>query len=104
NALGNLIGVVSYGAPGNIIGGSTAAARNVISGNTNQGIALIELSATNNIVQGNFIGTDVTGNLSLPNTYGVVLNSSGNLVGGIAAGQGNRISGNSGAGVAIGGT
>jgi hypothetical protein len=45
----------------NIIGGTTAWDRNIISGNLANGIAVIGASATGNVIQGNYIGTDVTG-------------------------------------------
>src|SRR6185295_10149365 len=41
----------------NVIGGTTASARNVISGNQSG----IELNGNGNVVQGNFIGTNVAG-------------------------------------------
>src|SRR5262249_9919573 len=51
------------------IGGTTAAARNVISGNGGAGVALgsslNDSTITNNAIQGNFIGTDVTGTVLL---------------------------------------
>jgi titin len=53
-------------AADNTVGGTTSAARNVISGNDNEGV-LIGLSATQNIVEGNFIGTDYTGTKSVGN-------------------------------------
>ena len=71
---------------GNVIGGTTAAARNVISGNA--GSANVDLlRVRGNTVQGNFIGTDVTGTLSLRNpgsaTSGVFLSGAiDNLIGG----------------------
>src|SRR5258705_10108593 len=57
------------------------------------------------MVQGNYIGTDVTGTLSLGNiNNGVLLEtgSSGNTIGGTATGAGNLISGNGDFGIAIG--
>jgi Right handed beta helix region len=53
-------------AASNTIGGTTAAARNVISGNLFEGV-LVGLSATENLVEGNFIGTNLNGNVALPN-------------------------------------
>src|SRR6266446_8039781 len=57
----NASGVVISGAANNMIGGTTAAVRNIISGNTSVGVEILNVGATNNVVQGNFIGTDVTG-------------------------------------------
>ena len=60
---------------GNTIGGSTAQARNVISGNLKNGI-LID-GSSNNRVEGNFIGTDATGTLDRGNKLdGVKLENS----------------------------
>jgi CSLREA domain-containing protein len=90
-------GVRIAGAPSNTIGGATAAARNVISGNGAQGV---NIGSSGNLVQGNFIGTDVTGTADLGNSQdGVRIDDvSGNTVGGIAsapgAPPGNVISGN----------
>jgi titin len=93
----------SYGvliqAGESVIGGTTPAARNLISGNTYGGV---NIQSCFNIVQGNFIGTDVTGAGALPNGSGIGLSStSGNLIGGTQAGAGNVISGNTGAGIAV---
>jgi hypothetical protein len=49
---------------GNLIGGTTAAARNVLSNNINAGIGLW---GSNNVVIGNYIGTDATGTLDRGN-------------------------------------
>ena len=51
----------------NIIGGSTATARNVISGNTQHAVTILGASAINNTVQGNYIGVDITGQAALGN-------------------------------------
>lgn len=77
---------------GHIIGGLAPGAGNVISGNQNIGIIF---SAPGNVVQGNFIGTDITGTVDLGNAGGIFLNSSNNnTIGGPTAGAGNLISGN----------
>jgi hypothetical protein len=84
-----------YAIANNTIGGTTAAARNVISGNTNPGVAL-NAGASNNVVQGNFIGTDLTGTVALGNSGNdiVIVDSSDNTVGGTEAGAGNLVAGN----------
>jgi hypothetical protein len=92
---------ISQGASNNIIGGSKANERNVISG-SNSGIILTE--TTNNIIQGNLIGTDATGTFALGHDHSGITISSGainNIIGGIAEGEGNLISGNGWYGVSI---
>jgi hypothetical protein len=96
-------GVLIDSANGNTIGGTTSAARNVISAN-HVGVHITGRSASSNLVQGNFIGTDITGVAPLPNeTSGVVIdqNASGNLVGGSTAAAGNVIAFNPGDGVLV---
>src|SRR5262249_2673716 len=90
-------------APDNVVGGSSAAAGNVVSGNTFNGIEVSGVSnATGNVVQGNFIGTDVTGTVALGNgDDGVLLQNAGsNTVGGLTTtpgtAPGNLIAGNGG--------
>ena len=63
----NGVGISISEAPNNTIGGATAAARNIISGNELYGILLVGDAATGNVVQGNYIGTTSAGNAALPN-------------------------------------
>lgn len=101
--LGNsFFGVFLNGAPSNTIGGTTAGARNVVSGNNSSGIRIAVAGATGNLVQGNFIGTDVTGLTALGNRDGIVVNGApNNTFGGTIDGAGNLISGNLVSGVVI---
>jgi CSLREA domain-containing protein len=101
--LGNFIGIDvtgvsqffgSYGiwakGPG-VIGGTNAAARNVVSGNLHG----IQVDSGNVTIEGNFIGTNSAGTAPLGNAYqGIILTASGTVVGGSGAGAGNVISGN----------
>jgi len=108
-AIGNLVGVfIDQGASSNIIGGATAAARNLISGNgISGGVLLNSVNTQNNQVIGNFIGTDVTGAAPLGNaTDGVAIANSAqnNQIGGTNPGQGNTIAFNGGNGVGIAGS
>ena len=116
--LGNFIGVAADGttplgnaengvtledAHNNTIGGDSAAARNIISGNGASGIVL---SASNsNVIAGNFIGTDVDGTAKLPNVDGVwISGANGNLIGGVTDNARNVISGNSRFGITLAST
>jgi hypothetical protein len=99
SGLGNSTGI-AINDPSNTVGGIDPMARNVISGNTT-GISLV---SQNNQVQGNFIGTDITGTQLLGNGGdGVLVQANNNTIGGISAGPGqnpgNLIAGNGGRGV-----
>ncbi len=82
----------------NTIGGLTGAARNIISGNSVDGIFLIGSGATSNIVEGNFIGTDVSGAFTVGNVHGVDIAAPNNVIGGTVSGAANVIAGNIGPG------
>jgi len=101
--LGNTFtGVSIQNAASNTIGGSTAADRNIISGNDDAGVLIDAANATLNSVLGNYIGTNSAGTAALPNVNGVVIdNAPGNAIGGSAVGNGNVISGNSNIGVQL---
>ena len=90
-------GVNIGGGHGNIVGGTNAAARNVISGNQNFGIDVCcSPNSGGNIILGNYIGTDANGTKKLANGMGGVrIGYSGNVVvGGPAVTERNVISGN----------
>jgi VCBS repeat-containing protein len=83
-----------------MIGGTTAAARNVISGNG----AGIFVGGSENIIQGNFIGVDASGTQPLGNTADGIHISRGefdNLVGGTVPGAANVIAFNGGNAVSL---
>ncbi|MCA9189323.1 MAG: cadherin domain-containing protein, partial [Planctomycetales bacterium] len=107
--LGNSIGgVTSWGAgSGIVIGGSTSAHRNVISGNDWVGVS-IGSGAAPATVQGNYIGLGIDGSTVVGNQAGIqVFGASANsLIGTNAdgsndAGERNVISGNTWAGIVI---
>ncbi len=89
---GNLNGIcIDSLCTSNTIGGTTAGARNIISGNAYTGVLL---SGFGNLVEGNYIGTNVTGTL-VPGNQGTGVGDDGsNTIGGTAPGAGNLISGN----------
>ena len=92
----------------NRIGGTVEADRNLISGNTVDGIQMNGGDGrghSNNLIDGNYIGVDVTGTVAVGNTnQGVAMfgtSNTNNVIGGTAPGAGNVISGNGGDGVRI---
>jgi hypothetical protein len=77
------------------VGGTEPGAGNVISGNEGPGIALSAPTAAGSVIQGNLIGTDVSGREAVPNgLLGIMIGAADVLVGGAAAGARNVISGN----------
>ena len=103
-AIPNVIqGIVLQAADSNIIGGTTANVRNIISGNTGDGLSL-QNDSKNNQVTGNYIGTTADGTTALANGVGAKIDgsgSTGNVIGGTATGAGNVISGNTNSGVRL---
>lgn len=98
---------VNLGAGANVIGGFTTAERNIISGNTLQGVVINGAGTTGNFVRGNYVGTNAAGTAAIANvTAGVDIfgGAAANVIGGVETGAGNVISGNSSRGVAISGT
>ncbi len=76
-----------------------------MSGNRSGGLTCADAGTSNNSIQGNWIGVDSSGKGSIPNEYGgisIVAGAVGNLIGGHAKGDGNLVSGNHNAGLAIG--
>ncbi len=88
----------------NTIGGTSAATRNVISGNASHGVgfgALFAVESAGSQILGNYIGTDRTGAVAVPNGGNGVdfFGGGNNTIGGLVAGSGNLISGNDGHGI-----
>jgi CSLREA domain-containing protein len=109
SAIGNSAGVVVVGN-GATVGGTTAAARNVISGN-GTGVVIF---GDNTSVRGNYIGVAADGSTPLPNTGDgvairpgvtslgtVVTDAQDNSIGGTSAGQANVIAHNGGNGIYV---
>jgi uncharacterized delta-60 repeat protein len=93
---------IEGGANGNTIGGNTTAARNIISGNNGDGVEITGAGTNNNVVAGNYIGTNDAGNATIPNGHGIAVNggAANTLIGGGTAGTGNLLSGNRFGGIA----
>jgi fibronectin type 3 domain-containing protein len=97
-ALPNNDGILFSGlSENNVIGGDTPAERNIISGNTRFGIQFTGINSKENLVIGNYIGTDPDGSSPIPNGTGIFFftGANNNTIGGSAPGEGNLISGNS---------
>jgi hypothetical protein len=100
---GNVTGILVDNSPGNLIGGTSSADRNVISGNSQSGIQIFDVLSTGDLVLGNFIGTNLAGNafpagsseVNPPQSDGVLIDgASGDTVGQTTSGAGNLLSGN----------
>ncbi len=102
-------GVVIVRANNNRVGGTTVAERNVICGATFDDVGFYGSDAFANVVQGNYLGTDITGTKAIggglrgvwigdnyPPSIGAAHD---NTVGGTAPGAANVIAGNGGAGI-----
>ncbi len=96
----NKNGGIEIRTANNLIGGTSAADRNVISGNGSgdvPGIVVRTPSAIGNVIQGNYIGLNAAGTAGIANSgsgidiYG---GAGGTIIGGTVAGAGNVISGN----------
>jgi titin len=98
-AVKNNIGILDEGS-NTTIGGTTAAARNIISGNRTDGVSLADPVGA--LVQGNFIGADLSGSHALANGIGVLANGANSTIGGTSTAARNLISGNSSVGIYVG--
>lgn len=103
NKFPNGSGIGISNAPINIIGGNLPSLRNILSGNFYNGIYIEGQFAAGNVIQGNYIGTDLSGNLSVSNNLeGIYISgSSSNIIGGALTGCGNVISGNNWGGITL---
>jgi parallel beta-helix repeat protein len=106
-AVPNATGIGVYDSANTTIGGAAPGEGNVVSGNTDAGIWIDNSSGNNaipNVVMGNLIGTDATGLAALANDgAGIAIeNSDGNVIGGVAAGERNKVANNGGDGVFVG--
>jgi CSLREA domain-containing protein len=83
---------ISVSGSNNRVGGTTPAARNIISGLVQYGIHIS--GGTGNVVQGNRIGTNASGTAALGNGVGIRILGPGTIIGGTEPGAGNLLSGN----------
>jgi len=91
----------------NLIGGTSATERNLISGNRSGGVNVAGSDVRENFVKGNYVGTDASGTAAIGNIgIGITLGSGAhdNLIGGTAPGERNLISGNGNDAVRVEGT
>ncbi|MFN3404697.1 MAG: hypothetical protein ACK40G_11415, partial [Cytophagaceae bacterium] len=100
---GQVSGVRLNGSSGNVIGGVASGARNIISGNTQEGIMIGGFGSSNNIIIGNYVGLNKNGNDAVGGQpVGIYLGPfdvTGTQIGGSNPGEGNVISGNSSYGI-----
>ncbi|HUL98521.1 MAG TPA: CSLREA domain-containing protein [Mycobacterium sp.] len=95
------------GAGGTTPGGSCTGDCNLISGNNINGGVVLDQAAIDSIVQGNFIGTDVTGNKAISNgkqegySEGILSYASRAMIGGTIPEARNVVSGNVGTGIQV---
>ena len=68
---------------------------------TNNNTPGIAVASDDNVVQGNRVGTDAAGAFALPNLGGIDVTGAGNVVGGVAAGAPNVVSGNTFHGISV---
>jgi len=84
---------IDIGSSNNVIGGSTAGARNVISGNGQNGIRLDPAGGTitANIIKGNYIGLNAAGTAGIGNSQAGIAMGNGTVtnteIGGIVSGE-----------------
>lgn len=101
DTLGNTHGIYILSGPHhNYIGGGPAE-RNIISGNNHTGMRIV--NSNYNVVQGNYVGLNRTGNAALRNYDGISVEGTSkyNLIGGYTADERNYVSGNVAYGIPV---
>jgi len=110
--LGNGVGISALFSGKMLIGGSTASAGNLISGNANEGIVICGPGGSNTHIKGNKIGTNQDGTQALGNFgNGIDIQDCGStsgkieniVIGGLTTLEGNLISANDQRGIFVGG-
>lgn len=95
-------GLLIFDSDNNTVGGSTAAARNVLSGNGEGeninsqivGLGLNIVDGSSNLIYGNYIGTSANGLSPVGNSAGLGISGIDNQIGSDLANTGNVVSGN----------
>ena len=108
-AVANAQGVeILSGATGNIVGGTTVSARDVISANTGDGVRITGCGTNSNVVEGDYIGTNAAGGFGHVGNaaFGVSVDSgaANNTIGSTVYGVRDVISGNGASGVIVSGS
>ncbi len=101
-ARANVTGIVLSQAGNCVVGGTAPADRNLISGNSGDGINPQATGASGNLIQGNYIGTTRSGIAGLGNLgSGIHVQYHRNTIGGTTPGARNVICFNGGSGVRV---
>ena len=95
-------GVQIAGGDNNTIGGAADSDRNVMSGNSGSGVQLSN-NAMDNLIYGNYIGTNASGTAAVANDNGVFLlaDATGTRIGASGVGHRNVIAGNTNDGILV---
>ncbi len=103
---GTIQNTVIGGTAGTSPGGSCTGACNLVSGNGANGMGLWHTGVSGSVVEGNYVGTDVSGSGSIGNVnIGLEINeTANNTAGGTSPSSRNVFSGNGGAGVFLTGS
>jgi hypothetical protein len=98
-------GILVYGgAKETVIGGPVVGSGNLVAGNAGHGIGIQGEGTTGSVVQGNLVGTDVTGAMLIPNGgngVDLAFGTQNNTIGALGGGARNLIGGNRGSGISL---
>jgi HYR domain-containing protein len=105
-AIPNGVGVgIALGASSNRIGGTDVGAGNLISGNLGNGVSIMGQLSASNVIEGNFIGTNISGTGPIGNVMNgvdITVGASNNTIGGaLSSTAGNTIAFNGAQGVRV---